>query len=143
VPVFAGDVSFRMTDFAARNAARAGVGQAIEFKTADALQRPAPAPQGTIVMNPPYGERLGAKGSRGGAAREGFDGGGTPAEFFDALAAHWKRRYGGWTAWVLSPEMALPGLMRLRESRRVPLWNGPIECRLFRFDITALAPRLP
>jgi putative N6-adenine-specific DNA methylase len=140
-PVFAGDVSFRMTDFAARNAARAGVGQAIEFKTADALQRPAPAPQGTIVMNPPYGERLGAKGSRGGAAREGFDGGGTPAEFFDALAAHWKRRYGGWTAWVLSPEMALPGLMRLRESRRVPLWNGPIECRLFRFDIAALAPR--
>jgi hypothetical protein len=27
--------------------------------------------------------------------------------------------------------------MRLKESRRVPLWNGPIECRLFRFDMTA------
>jgi putative N6-adenine-specific DNA methylase len=40
VPVWAGDVSFRMTDFATRNAERAGVRHAIEFKTADALQRP-------------------------------------------------------------------------------------------------------
>jgi putative N6-adenine-specific DNA methylase len=39
VPVFAGDVSFRLTDFATRNAERAGVSHAIEFKTADALQR--------------------------------------------------------------------------------------------------------
>ena len=144
-PVFAGDVSFRMTDFATRNAERAGVARAIGFRTVDALQRPAPAPAGTIVMNPPYGERVGPKGSAQAGvvapAREGFDGGGDPAVFFEALAAHWKRHYGGWTAWVLSPEMRLPGLMRLKESRRVPLWNGPIECRLFRFDITALGPR--
>jgi len=139
-PVFAGDVSFRMTDFAARNAERAGVAAAIEFKTADVLQRPPPAPHGTIVMNPPYGERIEAKG-RGTAAREGFEQHGTPDQFFAQLAAHWKHHYGGWTAWVLSPQMKLPGLMRLAESRRVPLWNGPIECRLFRFDITARVPR--
>ncbi|MDE2613032.1 MAG: class I SAM-dependent RNA methyltransferase [Burkholderiales bacterium] len=139
-PVFAGDVSFRMTDFAARNAERAGVAAAIEFKTADVLQRPPPAPHGTIVMNPPYGERIEAKG-RGAAAREGFEQHGTPDQFFAQLATHWKHHYGGWTAWVLSPQMKLPGLMRLAESRRVPLWNGPIECRLFRFDITARVPR--
>ena len=139
-PVFAGDVSFRMTDFAARNAQRAGVAAAIEFKTADALQRPPPAPRGTIVMNPPYGERIEAKG-RGAGARERFEQHGSADEFFAALASHWKHHYGGWTAWVLSPQMKLPGLMRLKESRRVPLWNGAIECRLFRFDITALASR--
>ena len=44
---------------------------------------------------------------------------------------------GGWTAWCLSPEMKLPSLMRLKESRRVPMWNGAIECRLFRFDLVA------
>ncbi|MBZ8141981.1 RNA methyltransferase [Rubrivivax gelatinosus] len=143
VAVFAGDVSFRMTDFATRNAASAGVGQAIAFKTADALQRPAPAAQGTLMLNPPYGERIAPKGSGStraeapGAAREGFDGGGSSAEFFGALAGHWKRQYAGWTAWVLSPEMKLPSLMRLKESRRVPMWNGPIECRLFRFDMVA------
>jgi hypothetical protein len=39
--------------------------------------------------------------------------------------------------------MKLPSLMRLKESRRVPMWNGPIECRLFRFDMVsgAHAPR--
>jgi putative N6-adenine-specific DNA methylase len=140
VPVFAGDVSFRMTDFATRNAERAGVASAIEFKTGDALQRPPPAARGTLVVNPPYGERIGAKGTAGG--REGFEAGtGTPADFFAGLAAHWKRHYAGWTAWVLSPDPKLPGLMRLKESRRVPLWNGPIECRLFRFDMVAGSAR--
>ena len=138
VPLFAGDVSFRMTDFAARNAERAGVAKAIEFKTADALQRHAPAPHGTLMLNPPYGERIGAKGQGTDRTQgQAFEGGGTPAEFFSTLAGHWKRHYAGWTAWVLSPEMKLPSLMRLKESRRVPMWNGPIECRLFRFDMVA------
>jgi putative N6-adenine-specific DNA methylase len=137
VPIFAGDVSFRMTDFAARNAERAGVAPAIEFKTADALQRPPPAPRGTMVLNPPYGERIEAKGS----GRQSAEGGAGPQEFFAALAAHWKRHYAGWTAWVLAPEMKLPTMMRLKESRRVPLWNGPIECRLFRFDMVAGSAR--
>jgi putative N6-adenine-specific DNA methylase len=140
-PIWAGDVSFRMTDFAARNAERAGVAHAIEFKTADALQRQAPAARGTIVMNPPYGERIEAKGrgARETAVVEGQDG--ATGEFFTQLAGHWKRQYAGWTAWVLSPDMKLPGLMRLKESRRVPLWNGPIECRLFRFDMVAGSAR--
>jgi len=172
VPIWAGDVSFRMTDFATRNAERAGVAHAIEFKTADALQRPAPADHGCIVMNPPYGERIDAKGRGAGAARAprtfaaprtderprgpGADAvareqaamrparevavtgdGSTQAagEFFAQLATHWKRQYSGWTAWVLSPDMKLPSAMRLKESRRIPMWNGPIECRLFRFDM--------
>ncbi|MDP2005682.1 MAG: THUMP domain-containing protein [Rubrivivax sp.] len=137
VPIFAGDVSFRMTDFATRNAERAGVTHAIEFKTADALQRLPPTTAGTILMNPPYGERIAPKGQGTATAREGFEGGGSSAEFFGSLASHWKRQYPGWTAWLLSPDMKLPGLMRLKESRRVPLWNGAIECRLFRFDLVA------
>ena len=149
VLLYAGDVSFRMTDFATRNAERAGVRDAIDFKTVDALQRLPPVAQGTIVMNPPYGERIDAKGTGSGtgsgqgsgatdrAPRESFEGGGTPAEFFGQLASHWKRQYAGWTAWLLSPEMKLPTLMRLKESRRVPLFNGAIDCRLFRFDMTA------
>jgi putative N6-adenine-specific DNA methylase len=137
VPIHAGDVSFRMTDFAAQNAERAGVARAIEFKTADALQRLPPAASGTLIMNPPYGERIAPKGRGQAASRESFEGGADPAAFFAALAAHWKRHYSGWTAWCLSPEPRLPTLMRLKESRRVPMWNGAIECRLFRFDMVA------
>jgi putative N6-adenine-specific DNA methylase len=139
VPIFAGDVSFRMTDFALRHAERAGVAQAIQFKAGDMLQRPPPAASGTMVLNPPYGERLAPKG-RGAAPRAGREqvqGAPDMRSFFAALAAHWKRHYAGWTAWILSPDLKLPAQMRLKESRRVPLWNGPIECRLFRFDLVA------
>ncbi len=140
VPIFAGDVSFRMTDFAQRNAERAGVAEFIEFKTADALQRLPPAEHGQMLINPPYGERIAPLGSRGGS-REGFEGGGSPAEFFSQLASHWKQNYAGWTAWLLSPDMKLPQALRLKESRRVPMWNGAIECRLFRFDLVAGSAR--
>jgi putative N6-adenine-specific DNA methylase len=125
------------------------VRHAIEFKTADALQRPAPQASGVMMFNPPYGERIAPKGSGQGAGqgttravREDFSGpeGG---EFFSRLAAHWKRQYPGWTAWVLSPDMKLPSAMRLKESRRTVMFNGPIECRLFRFDLVAGSARNP
>jgi putative N6-adenine-specific DNA methylase len=146
VRIYTGDVSFRMTDFAQRNAERAGVRQYIDFKTADALQRPPPEPTGVMMFNPPYGERIEPKGSGQGpsrgdrAVREDFSG---PEgnEFFSRLASHWKRQYPGWTAWVLSPDMKLPTAMRLKESRRAVMYNGPIECRLFRFDLVAGSAR--
>jgi len=97
---------------------------------------------GTLMLNPPYGERIEVAGK---AARPSAEDRGTPGDFFARLAAHWKRAYtqhpAGWTAWVLSPDMKLPGAMRLKASLRVPLWNGPIECRLFRFELVAGSAR--
>lgn len=140
VTVFGSDVSHRMVDFAERNAERAGVADAIEFRGGDALQRMPPAEGGVIVLNPPYGERIEVGGVARIGAREQAateDGG----EFFSQLATHWKKNYAGWTAWVLTPDLKLPQRMRLKESRRVPMWNGPIECRLFRFDMVAGSAR--
>ncbi len=146
VPIVASDVSFRMVDFARRNAQRAGVERFIEFHGGDALERPAPtiAPDlpGTLMLNPPYGERIEVRGKAGASpASRGDDNRALPEDFFARLATHWKRAYTahptGWTAWVLSPDMKLPGKMRLKETRRIPMWNGPIECRLFRFDLVS------
>ncbi len=146
VPIFGSDVSHRMVDFAQRNAERAGVAAAVQLRGGDALQRMPPCEQpGVMLLNPPYGERIAAAGSAGRNAAERMgqvhrvgretaqteDGG----EFFSQLAAHWKKHYAGWQAWMLTPDLKLPGKMRLKESRRVPMWNGPIECRLFRFDM--------
>ncbi len=151
VPIFASDVSFRMVDFARRNAERAGVEDMIQFNGGDALERPAPAlPDdlpGTLMINPPYGERIdvAGKAARTPALDGEDDNRAAPDDFFPRLATHWKRAYtqhpAGWTAWVLSPDMKLPSAMRLKESRRVPMWNGPIECRLFRFDLVAGSAR--
>jgi putative N6-adenine-specific DNA methylase len=69
--------------------------------------------------------------------------GGDGSEFFQQLAAHWKTHYAGWSAWLLTPDLKLPGKMRFKESRRVPMWNGPIECRLFRFDMVKGSVRAP
>ena len=92
-----------------------------------------------MLVNPPYGERIEAGGFAGRArfgARE-LPESVVEGDFFSKLAAHWKKNYTGWTAWVLSPDMKLPGKMRLNASRRVPMWNGPLECRLFKFEMVA------
>lgn len=143
--VFGSDVAHRMVDFAERNAHRAGVSHAVQFRGGDALHRNAPVEGGGVMLlNPPYGERIEAGGvagpGRGGREQAEMAQAG---DFFAQLAAHWKRNYAGWTAWVLSPDTKLPTRMRLKESRRVPMWNGPIECRLFRFDMVAGSARAP
>jgi putative N6-adenine-specific DNA methylase len=142
-PVFGSDVAFRMVDFAQRNAERAGVGEAVQFRGGDALQRMPPGETpGVMLLNPPYGERIEAAGvagrGRGGREQAQMENAG---DFFTQLASHWKKNYAGWTAWVLSPDAKLPTRMRLKESRRIPMWNGPIECRLFRFDMVAGSAR--
>ncbi|HCL87532.1 MAG TPA: RNA methyltransferase [Comamonadaceae bacterium] len=156
-PIFGSDISHRMVDFAQRNAERAGVARAVQLRGGDALQRMPPTDQpGVMLLNPPYGERIAAAGSAGRNAEErartrmtGAMGGRESAQvedggdFFAQLATHWKRHYPGWQAWMLTPDLKLPGKMRLKESRRVPLWNGPIECRLFRFDLVAGSARAP
>ena len=180
--VFGSDVAFRMVDFAERNAERAGVAGAVQFRGGDALERMPPVATGVMVLNPPYGERIdvaGVAGSSSAAAarmQSQFQGrsidefgqplmqepasnmhrdtsanpgreqaqtesGEDASEFFPKLAAHWKKNYAGWTAHVLTPDLKLPNKMRLKESRRVPMWNGPIECRLFRFDMVAGSAR--
>jgi putative N6-adenine-specific DNA methylase len=149
VPIYASDVSFRMVDFARRNAERAGVAAAITLNGGDALERPAPTLPaelaGTLMINPPYGERIEVAGKAARAPQGDDDNRALSGDFFARLASHWKRAYtqhpAGWTAWVLSPDMKLPGAMRLKATRRVPMWNGPIECRLYRFDLVAGSAR--
>ena len=146
--VYGSDLAFRMVDFAKRNAQRAGVVSAIELRGGDALQRMPPTDvSGVMLVNPPYGERIEAGGVAGAAsmARGGREAGQVEdgGDFFSQLASHWKKNYAGWRAWVLTPDLKLPGRMRLKESRRVPMWNGPIECRMFRFDLMAGSARKP
>ncbi len=161
--IFGSDVAHRMVDFAQRNAQRAGVADVVEFRGGDALQRMPPSDvPGVMLLNPPYGERIGVGGVSGTGARrsgpaprsdalpdfEGHSGAREQAvtedggEFFSQLATHWKKNYSGWTGWILTPDLKLPSKMRLKESRRVPLWNGPIECRLFKFDMVRGSARI-
>ena len=78
--VFGSDVAFRMVDFAERNAERAGVANAVQFRGGDALERMPPVvgdKGGVMLVNPPYGERIdvaGAASASGTQKRSQFQG---------------------------------------------------------------------
>lgn len=141
------DISTDMLAISHANWERAGLPGAAPLKQIDArfIKPPFDAP-GVLLMNPPYGERIAVRGAR--RARPGeqvveqeevapVD----PREeeaanqFAAAFAATLKQNFSGWTAFVFTGDMAMPRRMRLKESKRTPLFNGSIECRLFRFEM--------
>ena len=63
-------------------------------------------------------------------------------EFLCQFGQHLKDTFGGWNIFVLTADMALPGQLRIKESKRTPLFNGPLECRLFKFEMHAKRPAL-
>ena len=150
--IFGSDISGDMLVKARANLERAGVGD-IGLKQVDARDMSPPVDRpGIIVANPPYGERIEVRGrrpsrdaddgdspdvqgNRGGFQRNQPDG--VDAAFFRAFGDVLKQRFTGWSAFLLTADMSLPGQMRLRESRRTPLYNCALECRLFRFDLIA------
>jgi len=105
------------------NAALAQVDAFLAIEQADALLRPAPAPAGVLVSNPPYGLRLEDK------ARV--------AAMYPKLGDALKARYAGWSAWLFSGDTDLPKKIGLKAERRIPLWNGAIECRLYGYRIVS------
>jgi putative N6-adenine-specific DNA methylase len=110
----------------AANAAAAGVSEWLAIEQADVLMRDAPAPAGVLLANPPYGVRLHDEHAL--------------AAFYPRLGDALKRNFAGWDAFFFTGDMRLAKLIGLKPSRRTPLWNGNIECRLFRFDIVAGRP---
>ncbi len=105
------------------NLVAAGVEGAVAVEHADVLTRGAPAAAGVIVSNPPYGVRIASA---------------TPlAEFYPRLGDALKQRFSGWTAHLLSADRDLARLIGLKPSRKVPLFNGALECRLYEYRLVA------
>ncbi|RZF30896.1 class I SAM-dependent RNA methyltransferase [Paraburkholderia sp. UYCP14C] len=147
--IFGSDISGDMLEKARANFERAGL-PSIALKQLDArdMTPPSSAP-GILVANPPYGERIEVRGRNArGELREGRgnrdDDGfrriqeeAPDSEFFQLLGNALKQRFAGWHAFILTSDRKLPGQLRLRESTKTPLFNGALECRLFRFDLIA------
>lgn len=131
VRIEAHDISSIVVEKAVENARRAGFGALLDdgrivFSQGDArtVTPPEGAEPGLVIANPPYGEQSNPKSASIAAMMRDFAG---------AL----KAAFPGWTAWLLTSDRLLPGQMRLKESRKVVLFNGPLECRFFRFDMVA------
>ena len=123
------DISTRVVEQAIANAQLAGL-QAwladgrLRFDAVDARVAAPFVPAGTIVSNPPYGEQSAPRSAS------------VPA-MMSHVGDRLKQEFAGWNAWFLTSDRQLPKQMRLQETRKTVLFNGPIECRFFRFELVA------
>lgn len=123
------DISTRVIEQAIANANLAGL-QAwlddgrLRFDAVDARAATPPMATGTIVSNPPYGEQSAPRSAS------------VPA-MMSHVGDRLKQEFAGWDAWFLTSDRQLPKQMRLQETRKTVLFNGPIECRFFRFELVA------
>jgi putative N6-adenine-specific DNA methylase len=121
-PILGSDARRDAITFARTNARAAGIGHLLQFQI-KALQdfRPPPGPPGTILCNPPYGERLGEEKELRGLYR--------------TLGEGFQQHCRGWHAFVFTGNAALAREIGLSPLEQVPLFNGKIPCRLLRFEV--------
>ena len=110
------DLDYRVLKKAQKNAQNAGVAHLIQWKQGDvaALKNPSPDEVGTVICNPPYGERLGT----------------TPAliALYSVFGQRLKNEFGGWNASIFSSESTLLDCLRMRSYRQFKAKNGPLDC---------------
>ena len=125
--IYGSDISPVAVRAALANLDRAGLLPAVTLSTGDVLEIDAPAnygkTNGIMIANPPYGERLSELDEL--------------AAFYPLLGSALKRNFAGWNCYFLTADMRLPKLMRLTPSKKTPLFNGAIECRVFEFKMVA------
>lgn len=122
-PIAASDNDRAMTRTALANARAAHADAVIRFDTADALDVRPPADGGIMLSNPPYGVRL--------AEVQALH------ALYPQLGAWLKQHYAGWRIGMFTGDREMPKLMRLSPSRKMPFYNGQLDCRLFILEMVA------
>lgn len=121
--IYASDQDPAAVKVAQRTFQGAGVAVDIRLRQSDVLALEAPAEQGVLMINPPYGVRL--------SRPEELD------AFYPQLGDWLKQRFSGWRAYIFTADLRVPTLIGLAPSKRIPLFNGPLECRLYEFKIVS------
>ncbi len=119
--IIATDIDPRAVAAARQNARTAGVEERIEFAVCPFQETPVPERGGVVILNPPYGERTGDISTLTGLYREIGD-------FF-------KKRCGGYRGYIFTGNTALGKQVGLRTKRRIPFYNGELECRLLEYEL--------
>ncbi len=129
LPIYGSELYGDTLKFAQANLQASGLEHAVQLKQANALEISAPAEAGVLITNPPYGERMGEQQEL--------------AAFYPKFGDALKQKFAGWNCYILSADMSLPKLIKLKVSKRTPLFNGALECRLFEYKIIAGSMRSP
>ena len=110
------DLDHRVLQKAKQNAKNGGVAHLMQWQQGDvaAIKNPSPNVAGTVICNPPYGERLGT----------------TPVliALYSVFGQRLKQQFAGWNASIFSGEPSLLDCLRLRSHRQFKAKNGPLDC---------------
>jgi putative N6-adenine-specific DNA methylase len=119
--IVATDIRPEAVEAARRNARTAGVDRAISFAVCPFGDTPLPPGQGVVVINPPYGERMGELAALG--------------ETYQAIGDFLKRKGQGYQGFIFTGNPGLAKRVGLRTRQRLTFFNGDIECRLLHYDL--------
>lgn len=120
VAIIGTDVDGRALEAATANLESAELEDAVTLKQIAFEQSKPPAEEGIIICNPPYGERI-----------EKAD----IIAFYQMMGDTLKQEYKGWDAWVFSGNLMALKRLGLRPSKKIPLYNGPLECKLHQYEL--------
>ncbi|MCL4499126.1 MAG: THUMP domain-containing protein [Chloroflexi bacterium] len=115
------DISRKAVEAAKKNATAASAGGFIAFSSKDFAEVRPPEGPGIVILNPPYGERLGQKKELEGV--------------YKAIGDTFKQRFTGYTGYIFTGNLELAKQVGLRASKRIILYNGPIESRLLKYEL--------
>jgi putative N6-adenine-specific DNA methylase len=121
--IYGSDSDLRAVRIARQNLQAAGLLEAVQLAQANITEAVPPAGEGILIANPPYGVRIGEDEEL--------------AALYPKIGEALKRKFAGWNTYFLTSDMRLPKLMRLSPSKRTPLFNGSLECRLFEIKMVA------
>lgn len=121
--LYGSDSDLRAVRVAKQNLTEAGLAEAVQLAQTNITEVTPPADSGVLVANPPYGVRIGEDEEL--------------ALLYPKMGEALKRKFAGWNTYFLTNDLRLPKLMRLTPSRRTPLFNGPLECRLLEIKMVA------
>jgi putative N6-adenine-specific DNA methylase len=121
--IYASDLSKKNIEIAKSNARRADVRKFMEIKVSDFKDTQKKSDSGIIVTNPPYGERLNSGETKKLIA------------LYKAIGDTLKQRYSGHDAYIFTSDLELIKSIGLKSTKRIVLFNGPIECRLVKYEL--------
>ncbi len=118
-PMLGMDKNLRMLEVARSNATRAQQ-RSIDWMQQDFFTWKPQGTPGIMIFNPPYDERISLEDA---------------IEFYQAIGDHLKQHCQGWKAWMISSHLKALKRVGLRPIRRIPVFNGPLDCRFIGFDL--------
>ena len=127
--IYGSDMDLRAVRVARHNLKVAGLEEVAKVMQSDFIKLEPPTSEGTLVTNPPYGQRIGEDEDL--------------KEVYPVWAKHMKESFGGWNTYFLTADLEMPKDMRLKPSKKTPLYNGALECRLFEIKMVAGSNRKP